>query len=71
MNVVVAADSGRLTLKQGEGKPEPLIFVGNDTWRNRGMLVKFARTGDRVDRLRMDAGYLSVVLTRSVAAAGN
>jgi CubicO group peptidase (beta-lactamase class C family) len=71
MNVVVAADSGRLTLKQGEGKPEPLIFVGNDTWRNRGMLVRFARAGDRVDRLRMDAGYLSVVLTRSVAAAGN
>ena len=68
MEVVLAADSGRLTLKQGREDPEPLTFVGDDTWQNGSTVLKFERTNGKPSRLRFDAGYLYVQLTRKATS---
>lgn len=70
LEIVLAADSGRLTMKQGRGKPEALTFVGDDTWERGGTVLKFERRNGQLSRLRFDAGYLYAYASRQSLVTG-
>ena len=72
MEVVIAAEGGKLTFKDGrQEKPDTLVYVSGDTWRSGGTVMTFGRANGKADRLRMDAGYLNVELTRKTGAVAN
>lgn len=64
MEVKISADSGQVTMVQGNGTPDTLTYIGNDTWKSGGTLLTFEREAGRPARLRFDGGYIHVKLER-------
>ncbi|MGE3614878.1 MAG: serine hydrolase domain-containing protein [Gemmatimonadales bacterium] len=66
MEITISAADGKVTATapQFGDSARTLTYLGNDTFRMDEMRLRFSGTGDRIQRMRIDAGYGNNVLTR-------
>ncbi len=65
MELTIAEAGGTLTMQpEGAPKPDTLLYLGDDRFQSGGTLLTFERTNGTPGRLRFDAAYLYVDLTR-------
>lgn len=57
MKATITVSGSNLLMSSGQGAPDTLHYVGNDTWRTGGAYLTFERKDGKPSRLRYDAAY--------------
>ena len=57
MEATFTVSGSNLLMSSGQGAPDTLHYVGNDTFRSGGALVTFERKDGKPSRIRYDAAY--------------
>jgi CubicO group peptidase (beta-lactamase class C family) len=57
MNASITVSGSNLLMSSGEGAPDTLRYIGNDTFRSGMALFTFDRKDGKPSRVRYDAGY--------------